>query len=147
MSKVTALYHIVFATKGRERTINKANADKLYRYIWSIITRNNCKLLRIGGMEDHLHILLLLHPAIALAALVRDIKSASSGWLVQSPDFPYFTAWASEYFAATLSWEDREKVIDYIKSQREHHLHLSQQEEFRRLVEQTGLIYHDNDFK
>ena len=75
------LYQIVFSTKNRERTLVGEDRKKLFQYIWGILKSNQCHLLQINGVEDHLHILTHLHPSVALADLMKDIKIASSSTL------------------------------------------------------------------
>ena len=64
------IYHIVFATKNRERVLDKSHREDLFRYIWGIVNNHNCHLFRLNGVEDHLHILTSVHPTVALADLV-----------------------------------------------------------------------------
>ncbi|MNU15180.1 Transposase IS200 like protein [compost metagenome] len=70
-------YHIVFGTKYRKPTINERNETQLYKYIWGVLNNKNCKLYRINGMSDHIHIFCDLHPNINLSNLVKDIKVAT----------------------------------------------------------------------
>ncbi len=74
MSKVKALYHIVFCTKRRQMTISETHSEDVYRFIWNIIKESRSKLLRIGGIQNHIHLLIDLNPSIALSSLMRDIK-------------------------------------------------------------------------
>lgn len=90
-------YQIVFGTKYRRPTIAEAHCEELYRYIWGIIKNNKCKLYRINGIEDHIHIFCDLHPSVALSDFVKDIKVASSIWMKQSGLFPDFEAWQEGY--------------------------------------------------
>jgi REP element-mobilizing transposase RayT len=79
MSTFTQIYyHIVFSTKNRERVLLANRRDDLFRYIWGILKNKDCHLYRISGVEDHLHILTEIHPTIALATLVKDIKISTS---------------------------------------------------------------------
>lgn len=121
MSNVTALYHIVFCTKGREMTLPDENLEDLYRYIWRIIDDMKCKLVRIGGIQNHVHILVDLHQTVALSVLVRNIKSYSSGWMRSDDRFCSFSGWAKEYFASSVSPDHKIGVIEYIKNQKAHH--------------------------
>lgn len=145
MSKVTAIYHIVFATKQRENTIPDLYREDLYRYIWSELQKYNCKLIRIGGTSNHLHILTLLHPTIPLSKLVSDIKSHSSGWLKKDGRFPDFKGWCAEYFACTISPNDMSGLIEYIKSQQEHHKTCSLAEESKRIYTAADLTFNEED--
>ena len=81
MSKVTALYHIVFCTRQRRMVIPKEYQKELYMFLYSEITKTKCKVLRIGGIANHVHILLNLHPEVALAKLMQTVKGGSSAWM------------------------------------------------------------------
>jgi REP element-mobilizing transposase RayT len=133
------LYHLVFRTKYSAKAINQAHASELYKYIWGIIKNKKCMLFRINGMEDHIHILSDLHPSIALADYVKDIKVASSKWVKESGLFPNFKGWGIKYCALTYSYKEREHVINYIKNQQEHHKKESFQDEVRRILKEHGI--------
>ncbi|MBN2635264.1 MAG: IS200/IS605 family transposase [Prolixibacteraceae bacterium] len=130
------IYHIIFRTKLNQKTLSIQHNEKLFKYIWGIIKNKNCHLYRINGMEDHIHILTDLHPGIALADFVRDIKTASSIWLKQADYFPNFIGWANGYAALTYSAWEKDKLINYIKNQQEHHKTESFEFEYRRLLEE-----------
>jgi REP element-mobilizing transposase RayT len=123
MSKVNSLHHIVICTKYRAMTI-KAGEDAipLYKYIWGIINNLHCKLICIGGIENHIHILVDVHQDVALSHLVRDIKRASSLWIhAHASDFQMWEGWAEGYYAFSVSYDIRQNVISYIKTQVVHH--------------------------
>jgi REP element-mobilizing transposase RayT len=71
----------VFAVSGRISLITSDFKEELHKYITGIVTKQGQKLISINGMPDHLHILIGLKPSMALANLVRDIKSDSSEWI------------------------------------------------------------------
>jgi REP element-mobilizing transposase RayT len=104
-----------------------------------ILKQKGCHLYRINGMQDHLHILTDLHPNITLSNLMRDIKTSSSIWLKQQTEFNEFKGWANGYAALTLSYQDKNRVIEYIKNQQEHHKTESFSKEFKRLLEKEGI--------
>jgi putative transposase len=143
MSYRQILYQIVFGTKYRRPTINETHCTELYRYIWGIVKSKNCLLFRINGVEDHIHILCDLHPTVALADLVKDIKAGSSRWMKESGLFPDFEGWADGYGAFTYSIRERDKMISYIKKQKEHHKKVSFVEEYSALLEENGLRYEE----
>jgi putative transposase len=89
------LYQIVFSTKYRNPSLTKPNRDELYKYIWGVLKNKNCHLYRIGGIDDHLHIVTHIHPSVALADLVKDIKLASSDYIKTNQLFPNFRWLAS----------------------------------------------------
>jgi len=140
------LYHIIFRTKDSQKTLNLENSEELYKYIWGIIKGKNGVLYRINGMEDHIHILSDLHPSIALADYLRDIKTASSIWLKECGKFPQFNGWADGYAAFTYAYSDKETVINYIKNQREHHKTTTFEEELRKLLIEHGVEINEKFF-
>jgi len=140
------LYHIVFRTKGSEKTILQEHQEDLYKYIWGIIKNKNCVLFRINGMEDHIHILSDLHPSVSLADYIRDIKISSSKWMKASGFFPDFKGWGIKYCALTYSYRDRDTIINYIKNQKVHHQKESFQDEVRRLFIEQGIGFDEKWF-
>lgn len=134
-------YQIVFGTKYRRPTIAKAYCEELYRYIWGIVKNNKCKLYRINGIEDHIHIFCDLHPSIALSDFVKDIKVASSIWMKQSGLFPDFEAWQEGYGAFTYSIREKDKIINYIKKQKQHHKKETFYDEYKRLLVENDIEF------
>lgn len=132
-------YHIVFATKHRVRALDKVRRDDLFRFIWGVLKERHCHAYRIGGVEDHVHILTSLHPTVALADLVKEIKTASSGWIKGERAFPLFEHWQDGYGAFTVAAEARPALIDYIKCQEAHHQTQGFVEELRAMVEASHL--------
>ncbi len=134
-------YQIVFGTKNRKPTINKESETELYKYISGIIKNKKCKLYRINGIEDHIHIMSDLHPTICLSDYVKDIKVASSIWMKESGKFPLFEGWQDKYGAFTYSIRERDMIISYIKNQKEHHKTESFYDEFKRLLIENGIEF------
>jgi len=140
------LYHIVFRTKNSKKTLSLSNNDELYKYIWGFIKNKNCFLYRINGMEDHIHILSDLHPTIALADFVRDIKTSTSIWLKNNDKFLDFDGWAEGYAALTYAHRDKDTIINYILNQQDHHKKISFEDEYRMLLEEHGIIIDERFF-
>jgi REP element-mobilizing transposase RayT len=135
------LYQIVFSTKNRTPCLIEENREELFKYIWGIIQNKKCKLFRINGVEDHIHILSDLHPELSLANYVKEIKVSSSLWIKKKRIFPDFTGWAEGYGSFTYSYKDHEQVISYIKNQVEHHKKKSFLEEYRELLHEFGVVF------
>ena len=146
MSYTQSIYHVVFRTKYREKTITYEYEKELYSFIWGVTKMRNSALYRIGGIEDHLHLLLSLSPSISLANMVRDIKACSSSWIKKNPHFPRFIGWGQGYAAFTCSYQDRIRLIQYIKNQRRHHQSIDANEELRTLLLENGCEYDENFF-
>ena len=141
MSFKQIYYQIVFATKYRQPTIAEEHCRDLYKYIWGVIQNKKCKLYRINGVEDHIHIFSDLHPSIALADYVKDIKVASSLWMKESGKFPDFIGWQDGYGAFTYNIRQRDMIINYIKKQKEHHRKETFYDEYRRLLLENGVEF------
>lgn len=133
------LDHIVFRTYNSEPTIKQEHADQLYAYITGIIKNKNSHLYRINGIENHIHILMDVHPSVALADFVKDIKVSTSIWMKNSSNFPSFRGWAEGYGSFTCSYMEMGKLIDYIKIQQEHHKKKTFEEEYRMLLMELGI--------
>ncbi|MDE6286511.1 MAG: IS200/IS605 family transposase [Muribaculaceae bacterium] len=147
MSKVTALYHIVFATKNRALSIPMELREELYRFIWHEIKTTGSTLYRIGGVSDHVHMLVNLHPSTSLADLMRDVKSHAAQWMKADARFTRFDGWAKEYYACSVSPQHKDAVIAYIISQPQHHAKINFANELNRMFEEAGLINHPEDLK
>lgn len=138
-------YHIVFGTKQRSPVINEKNESELYRYIWGILKNKKCKLYRINGMPDHIHIFCDLHPSVSLSNLIKDIKVATNLWMKESGLFPEFDGWQEGYGAFTSSVKEKETTINYIKNQKEHHKHESFEDEFKKLLAEQTIEFKQNN--
>ena len=134
-------YHIIFSTKDRKPTLPEEHLPELYRYIWGILKNKSCHLYRIGGTEDHLHMLISLHPTVCLSDLLRDLKRSSSHWAKEQSFFPNFIGWQREYGSYTVRNRDKDTIIEYIKNQKEHHQKESSLDEFKRILEEEGISY------
>lgn len=137
------LYHIVFGTKYREMTLIKEHRPELFQYIYGLLQKKRCHLYRINGVEDHLHILTHLHPSVALANLVKDIKLASTEFIKRGDLFPDFNGWQDGYGAFTYSIKAKNSLIQYIKNQEEHHRDVTFEEEYVSLLYEHNVGYHE----
>jgi putative transposase len=134
-------YQIVFATKNREAVIGEQHCEELYKYIWGVINNKKCKLYRINGVEDHIHIFSDLHPSVTLADYIKDIKVASSIWMKESGLFPDFKGWQEGYGAFTYSVREKDKIIEYVKNQKEHHKTEDFFDEYKMLLQEHGIEF------
>ena len=142
MSTFTQIYyHVVFSTKDRVPALTSDKRENLFRYTWGILKNKDCHLYRIGGVEDHIHILTSLHPTTALADLIKDIKVSTSTWINKENVFSQFTHWQDGYGAFTVSHSDKDAVIEYIKGQEEHHKKIPFKDELREFLIKHGVTF------
>ena len=135
------LYHIVFSTKHREMSLSYDKRPELFKYIWGVIAEKKSHPYWINGVEDHLHIATHVHPSVALSSLIKDIKLASIYFVKENHLFRNFGGWQDGYAAFTISYRDKDGLINYIKNQEEHHKTVSYKEELIALFEEHGIEF------
>jgi putative transposase len=135
------IYQVVFGTKGRVPSLTRNNRDELYKYISGILKKKECHLYRINGVEDHIHILTHIHPTVALADMIKDIKLASSEYIIKNKLFNKFNAWQEGYGAFTYSIREKNILIEYIKNQENHHRKITFREEYIELLNDHGIEF------
>ena len=123
--------HLVFGTKNREPFIVPDLAPRLYAYIGGILRETGSVLIEVGGMPDHIYLLVSLGRQASIADTVRTIKSNSSRWVHETFPGRAAFAWQSGYGAFTVSYSNVEAVREYIRGQAEHHNVRTFQDEFR----------------
>ncbi len=146
MSYTRLLYHTVFCTKSRKNTIPEQHEKELYAYIMGIISNKKSKLYRIGGTENHIHLLFDMHPTFALSDFMREIKEHSSKWLRQNHNFPDFEGWGVSFAAFTYNLNNKQTIINYIINQKEHHKTISFEEEYRQFLTDNGIDINEKYF-
>jgi REP element-mobilizing transposase RayT len=132
MSYTNLLYHVVFATKERTPLITAELKPKLHAYLGGTARELSCIALEVGGVADHVHILVKIKPTIAVSEVIKQLKANSSGWANKLTRGRF--AWQSRYGACTVSESQVEKVRSYIRHQEEHHRGTSFEEEFKALL-------------
>jgi REP element-mobilizing transposase RayT len=126
--------HAVFAVQNRLSLIQKQWQDELYQYITGIITNNGHKLLQIGGMHDHVHILFGMRPTQSLSELMQYIKGSSSLWINTKRLVRGKFAWQEGYGAFAYGKSQIDSVVKYIEQQEKHHKKRDFAEEYLELL-------------
>jgi REP element-mobilizing transposase RayT len=135
------LFHVVFSTKHREPLITSPIRTDLYKYMGGIVRGEGGKALDIGGVTDHVHLVIRLKAIHSVATMVKIIKSKSSKWLNSQLKRPGRFEWQRGYAAFTVSASQLENVRVYARNQEEHHRRLSYQEELRAFLDKHGMEY------
>jgi REP element-mobilizing transposase RayT len=138
---VNALLHCVFSTKGRRRLITADLQERLWPFLGGIAREQGFKALAIGGVEDHVHLLLSLPATLPIAKAIQLVKGASSKWVHDT--FPKHRdfAWQEGYGAFSIGVSQVDATTKYIRSQPEHHRKATFQEEFRMFLKRHGIEY------
>jgi REP element-mobilizing transposase RayT len=133
------LTHIIFSTKDRFPHLNTDLAPACHAYMTGIVTNTGGRMIEIGGMPDHVHILADVPATHSAADYVRLPKSNSSKWIHDTWSRRSKFAWQKGYAAFSVSTSARDRVVKYIRGQHEHHRRRTYQDEVRRFLSQHEL--------
>jgi REP element-mobilizing transposase RayT len=113
--------HAVFAVQNRLSLIHDRWQEELNKYITGILTNNGHKLLSIGGMPDHVHVLFGMRPTQSVSDLMKEIKGSSSLWINQRRFVRGKFSWQEGFGAFSYGKSQIDNVIHYIQNQENHH--------------------------
>jgi len=135
------LFHIIYSTKYRRVQIMKDCQERLYQYIGGLVREQKGKLIEIGGMPDHIHMLARLSPTLAISDVLRHTKANSSKWMNET--FPQASrfAWQRGFGAFSVSASSIDSVAAYIRNQERHHSTLSFKDEYRAMLCKHGIEF------
>jgi putative transposase len=133
----------VFAVQGRMNMILPVFQDEVYKYISGIVTAKGQKVLAVNGMEDYVHVLVGLKPAMRIADLVRDIKNNSSNFINEKGYLKQKFCWQEGYGAFSYSQSNFGSVIEYIKNQKEHHKKRTFKTEYMGFLRKFNIAFED----
>ena len=133
-------YHLVFATKDHAPTIASAWRPRLHTYLGGIAKTLGSAPETIGGVADHVHLLVGLRATHCLADTMRELKSVSSRWVHEEIKISTF-AWQEGYGAFTVSPSQCETVRRYIEEQEAHHRTRTFREEYLTLLQRSGVEF------
>ncbi len=120
-NKLCVAVHFVWATWDRQPLITEDIERDLWRYIGAVCWDDKCDLLAVGGMPDHVHLLVLLSNTITLADLMKHVKGGSSAFVSDKLRPGEWFKWQGSYGATAVSRRHIETVVSYIASQKQHH--------------------------
>lgn len=136
-----SLFHIVFSTKDRRKSLDAKLRERLLPYLGGIARQNDMQLLAVGGVEDHVHLLLCIPANLALSKAIQLLKGGSSKWVHETfPDHRQF-AWQEGYGAFSISVSAIPETIAYIQRQEEHHRIHSFEDEFITFLRRHNLEF------
>ncbi len=134
-------YHMVFSTKNRERWISPDVEERIWSYLGGIAKENKVHPIQIGGVEDHVHLLLGAPASLAPSKIAQLIKGGSSAWIHDTfPNMKGF-AWQDGYGVFSVSKSNIPGVVEYIRGQREHHRTRTFQEEYLAFLKRHEIPY------
>jgi REP element-mobilizing transposase RayT len=135
------LFHIVFSTKDWFPFIHPEHEERLYEYIGGTIRGLAGVCLEIGGMADHIHILVKLPPSMGMSKFVERLKPSVTKW-ARSAMHPKFE-WQDGYGGFSVSESRVPAVRRYIQCQKEHHKKQNFRDEFKVMLKSAGIEYEE----
>jgi putative transposase len=144
MSYVSSYFHCVFSTKERRPLIQPELQERLWPFLGGIARNNKMKLIEIGGMPDHVHILLSLPSTLSISKAMQLVKGGSSKWVHDTFPEHWRFQWQIKYGAFGASVSQLDKIVGYIKGQPEHHRKMSFQDEFIALLKKHRIKYDES---
>jgi putative transposase len=141
MSYISSYFHCVFSTKERRPFIKPDLRERLWPFLGGIARQNKMTVIEVGGMEDHIHILLSLPATVSISKAMQLIKGGSSKWIHETFPGQRTFAWQEEYGAFSVSVSQLNKTVAYIHGQPEHHRKMTFQEEFLILLKKHDVKY------
>ena len=113
--------------------------------IWHIHRNLGCRLICVGGGEEHIHILVGFKPTISLDGYADAVKSSAATWIEAEAVFPQFAGWNEDYAAFGLAEEDCEAVSEYIKADGERHRTVPFLDEYKQLLTEAGIEFDEDE--
>ena len=132
MSYFKLYYHLVFRTYRSQRTIAENHEQELYRYILGYCRQHHICLIRINSLPD----------------LIRELKKSAGNYIREHRNFfPMFNGWGKGYCAISYSEAEKDKIVSYIRNQKEHHKKVSFTDELRQIMRDAHIEYQEKYFK
>jgi REP element-mobilizing transposase RayT len=133
----------VFAVSNRQSLIKPEFKEELYKYVSGIVRNQGQKLIAINGVADHVHVLIGLRPAMALADLVREIKADSTNFINQNKWVHGRFSWQEGYGAFSYGHSQLDTIIRYIQKQEKHHSRRSFKSEYLTLLRKFDIAFEE----
>jgi putative transposase len=140
-SFVSCLVHVVYATKDRRPFIMADMRKDLWSYTGGIARNHNKKALKVGGIEDYVHILLSLPATLDIAKAVQLLKGNSSKWVHETFPGRKEFEWQAGYGAFSIGISGVDETVAYIENQETHHKRMSFQEELQAILKKHGIEF------
>lgn len=135
------LVHVVFATRDRLHVLTPEIRARLFPYFGGLAAKHRGKLLKAGGVEDHVHLLLSLRPNPSISKIVQHLKGTSSHWINETFDLDFRFAWQIGYGVFSVSPSQVSTVRRYLQRQEEHHRRRTFAEERDRLIQHHEITH------
>ena len=142
-SNVCEIMHIVFSTRDRFPMLSDEMRPQLHAVFGGILKRLRCKLIKAGGISDHVHVLAAIHATLSISTVVQKLKANSTRWMRSRSTRGKKFGWQKGYAAFSVSVSQIGRVKDYIENQSEHHRKRCFKDELRFLLNAHGVEFEE----
>lgn len=140
-SFTSILVHCVWSTKNREPLLHPKLQERSWSYLRGIASENKMKALAVGGVADHVHMLISLPATLSVAKAVQLLKGNSSKWIHETFPEMHSFEWQEGYGAFSIGISAIDATVAYIRNQVEHHRKRTFREEFEAVLRKHGLNF------
>jgi len=134
---------VVFAVQNRNALILPEWEEDLFKYITGIVQNKGQKMLEINGTKNHIHMLIGIKPSISLSELVREIKKSTDAMIREKKLSPFLFKWQEGFGAFSYGHSQLTTIIQYIRSQKEHHLKRKFKDEYLAFLKAYEIEFKD----
>jgi REP element-mobilizing transposase RayT len=127
-------FHLIWSTRGRKPFLTSDIVIRLYPYIGSIVKERSGHLIEIGGMPDHIHLLIEMSFLDNFSSVIRDIKASTSLWIHKNFAHMDDFAWQEGYGSFSVSYSVLDSVQKYVRNQEQHHASMTFDQEYAKLL-------------
>lgn len=142
-SFISCHVHCVWSTKNRTPFLDPDLRARLWPYLGGIARENEMKALAVGGVADHVHVLISLPGTLSVAKAIQLLKGNSSKWIHETFPKLAFFGWQEGYGAFSIGVSRIEATASYIRNQEKHHRNRTFREEFVLMIRKHGLDYEE----
>ena len=122
MVQVYLYVHIIWSTANRNRLLTKPVRVVLFSHMKKVAEEKGIHIHEINGVEDHVHLLLQMHPAQNLSQVMRLLRAESTEWLNDTQLVKQEFSWSEEIIAYSVSPGSLQQVVNFIERQEEYHV-------------------------
>lgn len=137
------LIHLIWSTKDRHPWLEPGIREKTHAFLAGAVRQCDCEAYRVGGVADHVHLVVRLSRTLSVADLVKEVKTASSKWVKTADASLCDFAWQQGYGAFSVGTGQKEPLLHYIDTQEEHHRTRTFQDEYRDFLKKYGIDYNE----
>jgi REP element-mobilizing transposase RayT len=120
MAYYSCYYHLIFCTKKRQLSLIKEVRPALFAVMGGKLKEMKSRSILINGVEDHVHLLLQIHPSVQVSLVVQKVKLAASVFLKDRLN-GRFKGWQAGYAVLTFDKSRLNGLIHYVENQEAHH--------------------------